>query len=161
MKIGCWEVPKPTYPSLLWLAEWKAPAPLARIWHFCPLLAHLVPCWWVGWWLWRAVSRKTPIYFMLLIVAVTMTRRGQIIKKKEDDVFSPQIFSKYFITISYHFVIFFQFPFPDIPKNDSLWFTVLKCGNGFLSDPSPIIGYACHSLTHWLTNWLTNWLTPV
>ena len=24
----------------------------------------------------------------------------------------------------------------------------------FLSDPSPIIGYACHSLTHWLTNWL-------
>ena len=28
MKIGCWEVPKPTYPFLLWLAEWKAPAPL-------------------------------------------------------------------------------------------------------------------------------------
>ena len=22
----------------------------------------------------------------------------------------------------------------------------------FLSDPSPIIGYACHLLTHWLTN---------
>ena len=19
-------------------------------WHICPLLAHLVPCWWVGWW---------------------------------------------------------------------------------------------------------------
>ena len=28
MKIGCWEVPKPTDPSLLWLAEWKVPAPL-------------------------------------------------------------------------------------------------------------------------------------
>ena len=28
MKIGCWEVPKPTDPSLLWPAEWKAPAPL-------------------------------------------------------------------------------------------------------------------------------------
>ena len=27
MKIGCWEVPKPTDPSLLWLAEWKVPAP--------------------------------------------------------------------------------------------------------------------------------------
>ena len=27
MKIGCSEVPKPTYPSLLWLAEWKVPAP--------------------------------------------------------------------------------------------------------------------------------------
>ena len=28
MKIGCWEVPKPSYPPLLWLAEWKVPAPL-------------------------------------------------------------------------------------------------------------------------------------
>ena len=28
MKIGCWEVPKPSYPPLLWPAEWKAPAPL-------------------------------------------------------------------------------------------------------------------------------------
>ena len=26
-----------------------------QIWHFCPLLAHLVPCWWVGWWLWRGL----------------------------------------------------------------------------------------------------------
>ena len=26
----------------------------------------------------------------------------------------------------------------------------------FLSDPSPIIGYACHSLTHSLTNSLTH-----
>ena len=25
MKIGCWEVPKPTYPSLLWQAERKMP----------------------------------------------------------------------------------------------------------------------------------------
>ena len=24
----------------------------------------------------------------------------------------------------------------------------------FLSDLSPIIGYACHSLTHWLIHWL-------
>ena len=30
MKIGCWEVPKPTDPSLLWLAEWKVPAPLEK-----------------------------------------------------------------------------------------------------------------------------------
>ena len=28
MIIGCWEVPKPTDPSLLWPAEWKVPAPL-------------------------------------------------------------------------------------------------------------------------------------
>ena len=26
----------------------------------------------------------------------------------------------------------------------------------FLSDPSPIIGYACHSLPNWLTHWLTD-----
>ena len=31
MKIGCSEVPKPTYPSLLWLAEWKVPAPLNKL----------------------------------------------------------------------------------------------------------------------------------
>ena len=31
MKIGCWEVPKPTDPSLLWPAEWKAPAPLRSV----------------------------------------------------------------------------------------------------------------------------------
>ena len=30
MKIGCSEVPKPTYPSLLWPAEWKAPAPFVK-----------------------------------------------------------------------------------------------------------------------------------
>ena len=28
MKIGCWEVPKASSPPLLWLAEWKVPAPL-------------------------------------------------------------------------------------------------------------------------------------
>ena len=31
----------------------------------------------------------------------------------------------------------------------------------FLSDPSPIIGYACHSLTNSLTHSLTDLLTPV
>ena len=34
----------------------------------------------------------------------------------------------------------------------------------FLSDPSPIIGYACHSLTHWLTHSLLfsklDWCNP-
>ena len=34
MKIGCWEVPKPSYPPLLWLAEWKAPAPFSIFTHF-------------------------------------------------------------------------------------------------------------------------------
>ena len=64
MKIGCSEVPKPTYPSLLWPAEWKAPAPfksgsrhrlnkyfpaIVYKWNFLPLsseyfvVASLVP----------------------------------------------------------------------------------------------------------------------
>ena len=34
----------------------------------------------------------------------------------------------------------------------------------FLSDPSPIIVYPCHSLTNWLTNWLLfsklDWCNP-
>ena len=36
-----------------------------------------------------------------------------------------------------------------------VWFEKAKMNETFLSDPSPIIGYVCHSLTHWLTNWLT------
>ena len=39
MKIGCSEVPKPTYPSLLWLAEWKVPAPLYYVIYGRPLMA--------------------------------------------------------------------------------------------------------------------------
>ena len=44
MKIGCLEVPEPSYLPLLWLAEWKAPAPLRprptvdSIWTFLDLL---------------------------------------------------------------------------------------------------------------------------
>ena len=47
MKIGCPEVPKPTYPSLLWPAEWKAPAPL-KVFHFLhtPPQKLLKVCWW-------------------------------------------------------------------------------------------------------------------
>ena len=36
MKIGCWEVPKPTDPSLPWRAEWKVPVPL--------MIFHLKAC---------------------------------------------------------------------------------------------------------------------
>ena len=38
----------------------------------------------------------------------------------------------------------------------SWFFTVLDWLSRFLSDPSPIIGNACHSLPNWLTDWLTN-----
>ena len=41
-----------------------------------------------------------------------------------------------------------------------MWMTKGQLQNDtFLSDPSPIIGKACHSLTNWLTDWLTHWLT--
>ena len=38
---------------------------LARNWHFCPLLAHLVPCWWVGWWLWRGLYLARHLFTLL------------------------------------------------------------------------------------------------
>ena len=44
------------------------PPNLARIWHFWPLLAHSVPCWWVGWWLWRAGCISQDTYLLYIIV---------------------------------------------------------------------------------------------
>ena len=43
----------------------QKPPNLARIWHFWPLLAHSVPCWWVGWWLWRSgcISQDTYLLY--------------------------------------------------------------------------------------------------
>ena len=35
---------------------------LAQNWHFWPLLAHLVHCWWVGWWLWLYLARHYLLY---------------------------------------------------------------------------------------------------
>ena len=45
---------------------------LAQIWHFCPLLAHLVPCWWVGWWLWRVGCVSQDIYFIVSLRAISV-----------------------------------------------------------------------------------------
>ena len=44
----------------------QKPPNLARIWHFWPLLAHSVPCWWVGWWLWRAGCISQDTYLLYL-----------------------------------------------------------------------------------------------
>jgi len=41
---------------------------LARNWHFCPLLAHLVPCWWVDWWLWRGVYLARHLFTLLYLI---------------------------------------------------------------------------------------------
>ena len=44
------------------------------------LPAHLVPCWLVGRWLWRApVSRKTPIYFMFTVKTTKLNKKLQFI----------------------------------------------------------------------------------
>ena len=33
--------------------------------------AYSVPCWWVGWWFWRAgCIWKTPIYFIIIIIII-------------------------------------------------------------------------------------------
>ena len=41
---------------------------LARNWHFWPLLAHLVPSWWVGWWLWRTGCISQEAYLLYLSI---------------------------------------------------------------------------------------------
>ena len=41
---------------------------LAQNWHFCPLLAHLVPCWWVGWWLWRGLYLARHLFTLLQLI---------------------------------------------------------------------------------------------
>ena len=46
---------------------------LARNWHFCPLLAHLVPCWWVGWWLWRG------LYLARHLFTLSIKMKGDVI----------------------------------------------------------------------------------
>ena len=48
----------------------QKPPNLARIWHFWPLLAHSVPCWWVGWWLWRAGCISQDTYLLYLFVMI-------------------------------------------------------------------------------------------
>ena len=40
---------------------------LARNWHFWPLLAHFVPCWWVGWWLWRGLYLARHLFTLSLL----------------------------------------------------------------------------------------------
>ena len=45
---------------------------LAGNWHFCPWLAHLVPCWWVGWWLWRVGCVSQDIYFIVSLRAISV-----------------------------------------------------------------------------------------
>ena len=53
----------------------QKPPNLARIWHFWPLLAHSVPCWWVGWWLWRGLylarHRFTLFYWLSFLLIST------------------------------------------------------------------------------------------
>ena len=59
MKIECSEVPKPFYPSLLWLAEWKH----QPLWSILPIYQNDSECllyklkkFWAGWRLWFRIS---------------------------------------------------------------------------------------------------------
>ena len=88
------------------------------------------------------VNKIILFYFCSLIVAVTMTRRGGIIKMEEDGVrmYGPKLLHATHFPSIFYIVILFFFPFPFLflnnPGNDSLWFPFLKCGNGFCSFPS-------------------------
>ena len=41
-----------------------------QIWHFCSLPAHLVPCWWIGWWFWRAGCISQDTYLLYFICQI-------------------------------------------------------------------------------------------
>ena len=63
---------------------------LAQNWHFCPLLTHLVPCWWVGWWLWRGLylARHLQGDQKRLWVDLLVKARGdRVIKRDCDELF--------------------------------------------------------------------------
>ena len=47
---------------------------LAQNWHFCPLLTHLVPCWWVGWWLWRGLYLARHIFTLFTRVTTVFLK---------------------------------------------------------------------------------------
>ena len=57
----------------------QKPPNLARIWHFWPLLAHLVPCWWVGWWLWRAGCISQDTYLLYFFATNPMLHPGRTV----------------------------------------------------------------------------------
>ena len=50
------------------------------------LPAHLVPCWWVGWWLWRAgcISQDTYLLYLFVFVQLSLaaTKKLDIISQK-------------------------------------------------------------------------------
>ena len=52
---------------------------LAPNWNFCPLLAHLVPCWWVRWWLWCGLYLARHLFTLLYIYYVYkgIARKGR------------------------------------------------------------------------------------
>ena len=59
----------------------QKPPNLARIWHFWPLLAHSVPCWWVGWWLWRVGCISQDTYLLYHTIDTKLFRSPmQVIK---------------------------------------------------------------------------------
>ena len=45
---------------------------LLEIVFFCPLQAHLVPCWWVGWWLWRGLYVARHLYTIILFASAKL-----------------------------------------------------------------------------------------
>ena len=61
--------------------------------QFCPkiaflvilgqaLLAHLVPCWWVGWWLWRAGCISQDTYLLYAVATIGPLFPERYMKKK-------------------------------------------------------------------------------
>ena len=54
--------------SVMWVTKKKELfAQNDQIWQFCSLPVHLVPCWRVGWWLWRAGCISHDAYLVNII----------------------------------------------------------------------------------------------
>ena len=67
--------------SVMWVTKLLISPIKIRI--FCPKLtflfilgqalpAHLVPCWWVGWWLWRAGCISQDTYLLYLLTSLSL-----------------------------------------------------------------------------------------
>ena len=109
---------------------------VAQNWHFCPLLAHLVPCWWIGWWFWRAgcISQDTYLLYpfhVIIIVSIQdqqaphQTRPTKLQRKPIES--AP---SKRPAEVTFVFLRCSIFPF-----DYSGGFTTIKCTTKFFQPP--------------------------
>ena len=63
---------------------------LAQNWQFWPLLAHLVPCWWGGWWLLRAGCISQDTYLLYIKTIKVRMQKNEMSKFLVPDITHSQ-----------------------------------------------------------------------